>query len=711
MKLKIKTLNKQKSVQLKRNTIAFVDMAYSKSCDFNHELAEKEQEFFYSQCKGQKRGAEVKREVETPNTHNTIEQTISNSLPNNNSIQNKFKPNNIKFFAENKRFIFRIDTMHNRESTEDKRPYLKEKVKDQKMGSKKSSTRQRNQNEKVAKILKMIHEDYAPPHFKHFSYGHLIMILMVLVSFITAGTVVNQVFNSVSDSIDHNTEVERFKSNTLKYVMLSQFYKKFKASSDAKEIASLSAVMNSNFRNVINMEVKAVNELNLSLLFPKYKKNLTMSLIQGVELLVNYGREEELEESFILSNGLNILKEFNKRTNINELLKIVVDPIQIRILYVCFVSIGLFTFLLLFQFFNIYSVFKYLNSTLKLFLSLSTLEYEKLYENLQSELSLMNSQEITSKFDKPRVRKNLLLTKLEEGGTVNLENKIAAFKKLETEKGKKNKKTVRMIVRGVKFPFFQYFLLFFLMLLIFIGFFIFLLYESQMLDDSLYNSLSQNNYILSMKSDNFETFVKLIDKMEFSNSFGTEEGTIEQLINKIDGFPKYLLSMENDADSSYTGLLKKGLCNLNVDSELCFKIGEGVLMKGLNYAISFLLVKYKAIWLKIENLKLIDECIMIKTLNYAIENRIFELTQLKNNSIIDQLKFRNLLMLVVSLISAFILSLILIVVYTNYIGNALRKKVKNVRSMLKLIPVNSFLKSSKFKKYLSDTCHKTIMNL
>ena len=132
----------------------------------------------------------------------------------------------------------------------------------------------------------------------------------------------------------------------------------------------------------------------------------------------------------------------------------------------------------------------------------------------------MNSQEITSKFDKPRVRKNLLLTKLEEGGTLNLDNKIAAFKKLETDKGKKNKKTVRMIVRGVKFPFFQYFLLFFFMLLIFIGFFIFLLYESQMLDDSLYNSLSQNNYILSMKSDNFEALNLVMDMADINKKIG-----------------------------------------------------------------------------------------------------------------------------------------------------------------------------------------------
>lgn len=709
IRLKLKTMNKQKSFQIKKSSIAFVDFSDSKSCDLNHELTEKEQEFYFTQCKRPKK--EDKFEVETPNTHNTIEQTISNSSPNNNSGLNKFKPNN-KFFAENKRFIFRIDTMYNRESTEDKRPPVQEKVKNKKMGSKKSSTLQITQSEKVVKILKMINENYIPPHFMHFSYGHLVMILMVLASFITAGTVVNQVLNSVSDSINENTEIERFKSNILKYLMLSQFYTTFRISSDAQEIASLSSIINSNFRNVINMEVKTVNELDMSISFPNYKKNLTMSLIQGVELFVNYGREGELETGFILSNGLNIFKEFNKRTNINELLKEVVNPIQIRILYVCFVSIGLFTFLLLFQFFNIFSVFKYINSTLKLFLSLSTVEYEKLYENLQNDLSVMSSQEIHSKFDKPRMKKNLFLTKLEEGNTFNLENKMATFKKSETmDKVKKNKKTVRMIVKGVKFPFLQYFLLFFFMLLIFIGFFIFLLYESQMLDDSLFNSLSQNNYILNMKSDNFETFVRLLDKMEFSNSFGTEEGTIEQLINKIDGFPKYLLSMENDAESSYTTLLKTSLCNANIDSELCFKIGEGVLIKGLNYAISFLLVKYKSIWLKIENLKEIDECQTIKTLNYAIENRIFELTQLKNNSIIDQLKFRNLLMLVVSLISAFILSFILIGAYTNYIGSALRKKVKNVRFMLKLIPVNSFLKSSKFKKYLSDTCHKTIMNL
>lgn len=87
----------------------------------------------------------------------------------------------------------------------------------------------------------------------------------------------------------------------------------------------------------------------------------------------------------------------------------------------------------------------------------------------------------------------------------------------------------------------------------------------------------------------------------------------------------------------------------------------------------------------------------------AIDNKIYEFNIANDDYLIQNLSTQNTISLSASISLAVFLSCILVLIYLLLIERFLKKRLIEVRMMLKLISLNIFSKSAKLKKYLVTT--------
>ena len=120
-------------------------------------------------------------------------------------------------------------------------------------------------------------------------------------------------------------------------------------------------------------------------------------------------------------------------------------------------------------------------------------------------------------------------------------------------------------------------------------------------------------------------------------------------------------------------------------------------------SFSYLLVQLNAVFQERLDISIYQNYDQMGILIRAIDNKIYEFNIANDDYLIQNLSTQNTISLSASISLAVFLSCILVLIYLLLIERFLKKRLIEVRMMLKLISLNIFSKSAKLKKYLVTT--------
>lgn len=500
--------------------------------------------------------------------------------------QNLKKSKQPKFFAENKRFIYKFDSFVN-ENSNPENPDLGAKMvqelkfnpNQEKDKSSIGSTQVENPLGRRDDLIRMIDEPYIPHSGKSFRFFQLVLLVSSLLSLGLLAYLSTTVSNNVQSALSEYSFIEKFKTQLLDSLMLTQEAIVFGSSKDRDKVIIQGKILEENIYEALN-RISNGDSVYTNFYFTPVKEikvSLISSLYYLTDRLLMVNKNSEVNQAIIV-NAMRIFRTIEEMSNMDNITTDIIQDLKNKLFILVFLSISINLLLTILQIFNFVSIFGYINSVLKFFLSISIMNYRSLLEKIIKYREFKRSKE------------------------AEVQNEIKTFYRFQTNLEKKpetknkndgnitkNKRQIRLLAVPLKIPILKILFLGVLYIIVFSSFMIAILSKSQVLDDSLSSSLEKLSLIMKTKSYNYQLFIRITDKVFFQNSFGYSEQENQQLLMKLQYFLQYSLD-QNSNLGSYDNILQKNLCELmknntkyqdsTEDVQECNQIGDGVLAKG-----------------------------------------------------------------------------------------------------------------------------------
>lgn len=647
------------------------------------------------------------------------------NIDDNGKVENDDKAKNEKYFTENKRLIYKIQTLDPmiEASIEEENANRLNQIKTHDK-NKLSSNIQKDNSDQKNDLFRMINKPYVPPCYRYLQYNQITLVGITFLGFALLAYFTTQILASVEKTLIRNLFLEDFKTDLLDSLMLTQETLMFANIDDLKYAIDDGIQVSQRIYYALNPPDDELNHLMIHFYFePNHE--VAMSLLSGLYYLVDYLVESEKTNEInqiILVNTMKIFQALDGTKNMNQITSNNLNEIRTEIYVVSFLAIFLIVLLVCLQIINVFAAFSYFNSVLRLFLSLPINDYKNLLENVLKYKEFKESQENSNELSKSRT---FISNDFNNSILTNKNN-------VKRDPGNHNKKTVRLVAIHIKVPIIFLLLLGLLFIAIFSSFIISILYESQILDSSLDNLLFRVGSISKIKSLNYQLFIRLTDKNFFNNTYGYKDSENIELFNTLQNSLNYVFDHNNYFTSS-NEIMQTSLCeNLkNINSEKyeeCKEIAEGILTKGrlilfilflfllllnnlqigLETTFSYLLIQLNAILQDRLDIKIYENYDQIALIIQQIDSKIYDFQTANNNYIIENLTLRNTISLSTLLFLGIFLTCTLSLLYWLMIKKILRKNLIEVRLMLRLISMNLLSKSAKVRKYLVISSSKNI---
>lgn len=493
----------------------------------------------------------------------------------NESNFKSMNPAKQKYFTENKRLIYKMDSLDPMEvALEDQmglriNPKRGMTGKDKRLSS--NSSVQRENFERRSDLFSLINKPFIPRSYQYMRYGQAFLIIITLLSFSLLAYFSNDILLKVTDALNRNTFIEMFKTKILNCLILAQESVIFSNPEDTNYLLIEAQSLGSKMITVLNPPIDQLNQLNYDFSYTS-TKTTEMSLIASLFSLTDYflmnPKDDEVNQ-IILSNSLNIFQKLENTSNMMQITSSMLNDLQKKLFILAFLSMATIALIVTLQIMNVFSAFGYMNNILKLFLSLSINDYKNLMEKIIKFKDYKTSQESSTM---PNRSKNLGFLRLQADKTQVKENLH-------------NKKSVRLVAVQIKIPVLFVMLVGLLYIATFCSFVVAILYETQMLDNSLSDLLEKISTVTKTKSYNFQIFIRVTDKKFFNNSYGFSDEENQQMLNSQQSFITYAFDDSNKFPD-YDHLMTSSLCNSSLPQNvfsLCSRIGDGVLSKGKTY--------------------------------------------------------------------------------------------------------------------------------
>ena len=362
-------------------------------------------------------------------------------------------------------------------------------------------------------------------------YGQAFLIIITLLSFSLLAYFSNDILFKVSDALNRNTFIEMFKTKILNCLVLAQESVIFSNPADNDFLLTEAQFLGSKMITVLNPPIDQLNQLNYDFFYTP-TKTTEMSLIAGLFSLTDFfmmnPKDDEINK-IILSNSLNIFQKLENTSDMMQITSAMLNDLQKKLFILAFLSMATIALIVTLQIMNVFAAFGYMNNILKLFLSLSINDYKNLMEKIVKYKDFKTSQ---------------------ESSTVPSKSKTLSFFRLQADKTQvkenlHNKKSVRLVAVQIKIPVLFVMLVGLLYTATFCSFVVAILYETQMLDNSLSNLLQKISTVTKTKSYNFQIFIRLTDKKFFNNSYGFSDDENQQMLNAQQSFITYAFDDSN----------------------------------------------------------------------------------------------------------------------------------------------------------------------
>lgn len=524
----------------------------------------------------------------TPSPSSKSSRHSSDNSPKNRSPSPQpLKPvPETKFFTENKRFIYKFDSINQPDEPLDLEVPMSRLFpkpgKTHKKAVSSSSSVQIVAFERRAELSRMLNEPYFPRSCTNLRVSHSFLLLFTALGFALLAVLAANFAQSLKEALNRDCFLEKFKCSVLDALLLSQKTAVFQgnetffAEAQAQEFPSLVyQLLNPPFQGIsqasVSFRVEDSREIPLS---------LVSSLFYFADFLLVSQKTREIHEN-ILANGMRIFAEIEKVAKTPEISASLIDSLQKQLFLGAFLVVGLVGCLTIFQVFNVFAAFGYINSVLKLLLSISIADYRDLSEKILKFKEFKTSKEGISAVNKSEIRSFYRFQS-------NLKQKNGK----KTQGSSQNSKKInRLFAVQIKTPVLLVLSLGLLYLCVFSAFMIAMLKESQSLDNSLGNLIEKLSFITKTKSYNYQLLIRLADMKFFNNSYGFSMEDNENLLKKIQGFISFTMDQNNECGSCQD-IVKENLCLLvkkqekyGILYENCSGIGDGVLNKGILFKI------------------------------------------------------------------------------------------------------------------------------
>ena len=496
------------------------------------------------------------------------------SVLNENSEchNNMIKP---KFFTENKRLIYKTDSLDPADMALEDQIGVQLNIKrvggdKDKQASSNSSVQKENVDRKND-LYYLINKPFIPNCYQYMKYTQVLLVVITLLCFSLLAYFSTDILYKIKDALNRNSFIEMFKAKILDCLMMAQESVIFADPNDVEYLVEKGQELGQQMYSVLNPPFDQINELNFNFLYntgEEIEMSIISSLFSFVDFLVENPKDNETNQ-IILSNGLNLFQNVEDITNMMEITSGVISNIQKNLFVLAFLSMAISALLVSLQIINVFAAFAYINGILRIFLSLSINDYKILMEKI--------------------VKYKDFKTSLDNSTSLNKTKKIN-FYTVDTTKIKENahtsstKKIIRLVAVQIKIPVLFIMLVGLLLIATFSSFVIAILYESQMLDDSLSTLLMKISTISKTKSYNFQIFIRLTDKQFFNNSYGFSDQENSQLLDSLQNFISYTFN-QNNQFPNYNQIMTSNLCSYLQDAydsnvQECLAVGDGILAQG-----------------------------------------------------------------------------------------------------------------------------------
>ena len=474
-----------------------------------------------------------------------------------------------KFFTENKRLIYKLDSLNPNETIEIQVNHEVKKFNDKKSPS--NSSIQKEKLDRKNDLFHMINHPYIPRCLVNLKYNQLSLIVISLISFSLLAYFSTNILYSVEDALHRNTLMEKFKTEILESLMLTQESLIFANPLDFQLSITEGPIIDTDLYDLSNPPFDNLNEIMVSFYFENMKE-LDISVLSSISYLVDYLIETEKNDEIyqiLLVNSMRIFQKLEGISNMVDITTTMINDIQKKLFVLSFLSIAIMALLVILQILNVFSAYSYINNVLKLFLSLPINDYKSLIEKILKYKEFKTSQKNSNSLNKSHIfdiKKFKFDTNVQSFNHLKEKNRV--------------KKSVRLVAIQVKLPVLFLMLLGLFFIAIFSSFVIAILYESQMLDNSLINLLKNLSIITKTKSCNYQIFIRLTDKQFFNNSYGYQDSQNVDLLNNLQGFISLAFDENNNQFTNYNEIIKSSLCEDPLQNNECLKIGDGILTQG-----------------------------------------------------------------------------------------------------------------------------------